>query len=91
MSEKALEAKAGKAIKKLHGLFLKFVSPSLAGVPDRIILLPWRRIYFVEFKSETGKLSKMQIVVHGLFKLVGFPVYVISNDDELADFIRIVS
>lgn len=87
MTEKALEQKARKEIMKLGGLLIKLVSPGFAGAPDRIALLPVKRLYFVEFKSASGRLSKLQVVVHEMLNALGFPVYVISTDDELRDFL----
>ncbi len=39
---------------------MKFVSPGQDGVPDRIVVMPGGRVYFVELKTETGKLSRIQ-------------------------------
>lgn len=91
MTEKALEAKARKEIRKHGGFLIKWLAPGFAGVPDRIALLPWRRIYFIEFKNETGVLSKIQIVVHAMFAAIGWPVYVISNNEQLENFIQAIS
>ena len=40
MNEKILERKLVSAVRKMGGFCIKFVSPGLDGVPDRIILLP---------------------------------------------------
>ena len=37
-------------IKVNRGLCLKFTSPSMIGIPDRIILLPKAKIEFIETK-----------------------------------------
>lgn len=41
-------------IKVNIGLCLKFTSPSMTGIPDRIILLPKAKIEFIETKR-TGR------------------------------------
>ena len=51
MIEKQVEQALRKAIRDRGGLALKFVSPGLAGVPDRIVLMPNRRVAFVELKA----------------------------------------
>ena len=51
MIEKQVEQALRKAVRDRGGLALKFVSPGLAGVPDRIVLMPNRRIAFVELKA----------------------------------------
>jgi hypothetical protein len=58
MRESAVELWLRKA---LNGcLYYKFVSPGNAGVPDRIVVAPGGRIYFVELKAEDGVLSALQ-------------------------------
>lgn len=39
---------------------LKFVSPNNPGVPDRIVITPDGRVYFVELKTEYGRLAPIQ-------------------------------
>lgn len=60
MTEKVLEAKFVRDVRALGGVTYKFVSPGNVGVPDRIVITPEGRVWFVELKTETGKLSKMQ-------------------------------
>ena len=57
--EKDIEARVKKGIEDAGGLFFKFTSPGNDGVPDRIAVLPGRTVY-VELKTKTGKLSKLQ-------------------------------
>ena len=54
MNEKLIERKLREGVKALGGLALKFSSPYHRGVPDRIVLMPGGRMYFVELKT-TGK------------------------------------
>ena len=51
MRENVIERALRDAIKKQGGWCLKFVSPGMAGVPDRICLLPGGVIAFVELKA----------------------------------------
>ena len=46
MREKAIEAQLVQATKHRSGLALKFTSPGMAGVPDRILLMPGGRAAF---------------------------------------------
>ena len=57
--EKDIEARVKKGIEDAGGLFFKFTSPGNDGVPDRIAVLPGRTVY-VELKTKTGRLSKLQ-------------------------------
>ena len=60
MKESAIEEKLVKGIKELGGLAYKFVSPGNIGVPDRMIILPGGKVFFVELKTDEGRLSNMQ-------------------------------
>lgn len=60
MLEKHLEKKITDKAKKLGFLVKKFVSPSNIGEPDRIFFNKEGKVFFIEFKSAKGKLSKMQ-------------------------------
>ena len=66
-SESQLERKLFERVKKMGGMCLKFVSPGRAGVPDRIILMPNGKIYFVEMKSLAGQTSIIQDYVFKKF------------------------
>ena len=90
MTEKDLEKKLGERVKKLGGLSLKWVNPWFTGVPDRIVLLPRRRIFFVELKSPNGKLTARQKIVHETLAVMGWPVYVIRNTEELDAFCEMI-
>lgn len=59
-SEKRVEALLTAGVKKLGGVAYKFVSPGNSGVPDRIIIMPGGKIYFVELKREGGQLTNLQ-------------------------------
>ena len=60
MLEKDIERRMVQEVKKRGGLCYKFVSPGNPGVPDRLIITPEGRVVFVELKTETGRLSKIQ-------------------------------
>lgn len=61
MRESSLESKICRHAKQNGWLVYKFTSPGTRGVPDRIFIKNGRLI-FVEFKSSTGELTKLQIV-----------------------------
>jgi Holliday junction resolvase len=58
--EKDLERKIVNKAKKLGYIADKYSSPSNRGVPDRIFISENGKLFFVEFKSKKGKLSKLQ-------------------------------
>jgi hypothetical protein len=77
--ETAIESKVVKKAKQLGFLTYKFVSPSNRGVPDRIFISPSGKIFFIEFKSKKGKLSKLQQKTIKDIEQFKIPVYVVSN------------
>lgn len=89
MKEKQVEARLRDEVKKLGGIAYKFESPGNNGVPDRIIILPMGVIEFVELKKpKGGRLSPLQIYQHRRLEEIGTHVHVISNLEEVDDFIR---
>lgn len=58
--EKQIEKYLRLRVEERGGVCMKFVSPGQDGVPDRIVVMPGGRVYFVELKTKTGKLSRIQ-------------------------------
>lgn len=58
------------------GIAIK-LSPTVAGVPDRLVILPGGRMYMVELKAPNGKLSPVQHHVHDLLRKLGIRVHVL--------------
>jgi len=85
--ERNIERKLYQKIKEIGGLALKFISPSLNGVPDRIVLLPKGQMYFVELKDNFEKPSPSQLKVHEKLRKLGFDVRVVDSMDAVEKFI----
>ena len=60
MLERDVERRLVQAVRASGGLALKFVSPGMAGVPDRIILFPGGRAAFCEVKAPGRKPRPLQ-------------------------------
>ena len=89
MLESEVEKRLFKKVKnELHGRAFKFVSPGFNGVPDRIVLVPMGRIYFVETKAPGKKLRKLQEWVRDLISELGFVVLRIDTVEKVEAFIR---
>ena len=84
-----LERKLKKEIEKKGGLCLKFISPGMNGVPDRIVLVG-TRVYFIELKTKTGVLSVRQKYIHKILNKQGHPVIIINDEKTLNDFINAI-
>ncbi|NLI90385.1 MAG: VRR-NUC domain-containing protein [Epulopiscium sp.] len=88
MEEKQVELKLKQEIEKLGGLCLKFVSPGMSGMPDRLILLPDKKIYFAELKAPGEKLRPLQLKRKEQLESLGFKVYKIDSYEKVEEVIR---
>lgn len=62
MLEKQIESYFVKAVRRIGGVAYKFVSPAHRGVADRVVCLPDGSTWFVELKTDGGRLSPLQQV-----------------------------
>lgn len=86
MRESTIEKKFCAEIKKGRGLCIKLVSPSMNGLPDRLVLLPNGRVAFVEFKAPGEKMRPLQLIRKKLLESLGFAVYCIDCM-EMVDYV----
>ena len=83
MRENEIERRLSVSGKEMGGMAVKFVSPGLDGVPDRIVLLPGRKIAFVELKAPGKKPRPLQEKRKRQLEGLGFPVYVIDKAEQI--------
>jgi hypothetical protein len=88
MKEKQIESKLKREVERKGGLALKFISPTMVGVPDRLILLPRGKVYFVELKAPGKKLRPIQLKRKKQLESLGFKVYVIDSFEGVEEFIQ---
>lgn len=88
MLEKKIENKLTMMVKKTGGIAVKFVSPSLAGIPDRLVLLPDGVIAFVELKAPGKSPRPLQLSRHRLLRSLGFKVYVIDDVSHIEKMLK---
>lgn len=82
--EKDIESKLTAMVKRHDGLCLKWVCPGWSGVPDRIILIPFGRVFFAETKRpKGGKVGKLQDWWRQTLCRMGFRCYVIWNEKDI--------
>ena len=87
MREQTVENRLVKEVEKLGGICWKFVSPGVAGVPDRLVLLPGGKIVFVELKAPGEKARKLQEYRHKQLRRLGFRVEIIDSIEGVKEFI----
>lgn len=83
MREKFVEQKLVQAVKAMGGIAPKFTSPGMAGMPDRLVLLPGGRMAFAELKAPGKKPRALQMARHRLLQRLGFKVYVIDGTEQI--------
>ena len=88
MNEKLIEKKLREGVKNSGGIALKFSSPYHRGIPDRIVLMPKGRGYFVELKSTGKKPTPLQAKAMSDLESLGFEVRVIDRQEELNRFLE---
>lgn len=87
MNEKTWERRLFSDVKKHDGYAVKLLS-SITGLPDRLVLMPGGRIWFVELKSPGKKLRLLQVVWRNRLEKLGFKYYVIDSKKSYLCFLN---
>ena len=91
MREIRVEHRLLTEVTKRKGMCPKFVSPGMAGMPDRLILLPGGRMAFAELKAPGRIPRPLQLARHKKLRALGFSVYVIDDLDEIGGVLDEIS
>ena len=87
-NEKYLEKRLREEIRKAGGLAIKFTSPYFTGMPDRLVLMPKGRIWFVEVKSTGKKLKDIQDAQAKKLQELGFNARLVDSKATLDSLIE---
>lgn len=87
MKEYAVEKHLVQKTQECGGICLKFISPGIAGVPDRIVILPGGKIGFAELKAPGKKPRLVQRAVLRVLYRLGCRVAAIDNKKSAEGFI----
>jgi hypothetical protein len=79
MLERRVEQRLVSRARAAGGLAIKWVAPSMSGVPDRIVFLPGGRIFFVELKAPGKTPTALQERVIGILRSLGAEVHVVDS------------
>lgn len=90
MQESQIEKYFKQRIESGKGLCIKFTSASGSGFPDRIVLIPDGKVYFVELKAPGKKPRPLQAAVHKTFLRYGHKVWVIDSKGKADEFLNAV-
>ncbi|WP_346914187.1 VRR-NUC domain-containing protein [Clostridium sp.] len=83
MRESEIEKALTIEVKKRGGLALKFISPGMSGVPDRLIMMKGGKLAFIELKAPGKKLRSLQIKRKRQLESLGFLVYCIDDKEKI--------
>ena len=87
-SEKNLEQALVAGVKLRGGMAIKLTSQFHRGLPDRLVLLPYRTVCFVELKSTGAKRTRLQEAAAELLGVLGFRTFVIDSSEALWEFFQ---
>ena len=87
MLEKEIEKDLVKRVKALGGFCIKLTSPSMGGLPDRMVFLSNGKFAFVELKAKGKKPRPLQLKRMTDFKKLGFRSFVIDGKEQIGGVI----
>lgn len=82
MRERDIERWLRRQIESMGGLAYKFSSPGNDGVPDRIAIMPEGRVWFIELKTDKGRLTPIQTWQQDRLRKRGVMVRTVYGMDE---------
>lgn len=88
--ESDAEALLASAVKRMHGLCLKLKFIGIDGAPDRLLFLPFGRLYFVELKKPGGRLEKSQQILFPMLEKIGFKIWILYGEEDVKKFIHLL-
>ena len=83
MREKIIERNFVQSVKAMGGIALKFTSPGVDGMPDRLVILPIGYIAFVEVKAPGLKPRPLQVKKHEMLRRLGCKVFVLDDEGQI--------
>lgn len=83
MREREIEHHLVMETEKAGGKAVKFISPSFAGMPDRLVLLGDGKMGFVEVKAPGQKPRPLQLKRHAMLRRLGYRVFVLDAIEEI--------
>jgi hypothetical protein len=89
--ERDLERYFSKECKRLKITSIKLHLKFSTGYPDRLVILPFNKVLWVELKTLTGKLSARQEQVHFQLRLHHHCVLVLRTKEEITHALETAS
>jgi len=83
MREAQIERALVTSVRAMGGLALKFISPGMDGVPDRLVLLPQGRMAFIELKAPGKQMRPLQVKRKRQLEALGFSSYCVDSKEQI--------
>lgn len=83
--ESTVEAYLHSRVVAVGGTTFK-IAPTTVGLPDRMVILPGGKIHLVELKTETGRLSTVQKLLHERLGDLGVQVFTLYGKLDVDDW-----
>jgi hypothetical protein len=90
MREKSIEQSLVRKVVDCGGFCWKFTSPGIAGVPDRLVLLPYGKLAFIEVKAPGKVPTAQQLYRHEQLRSLGFKVFVLADPDDIGGILNAI-
>lgn len=84
--ESKIEKQFALMVRARGGLAVK-LAPTIAGIPDRLVLWPHGGFNLVELKTKFGKLRPIQVHRHAQLKAMGHDVVVLAGEAAIVDWL----
>lgn len=89
--ERVIEQYLCRKVEEVGGLAIKLNPISYAGIPDRLVIMPKSKIYFVELKAPGFKLRGLQKYRAGQLKKLGQSCYCLDSKEAVDEFLKLVN
>ena len=87
MREKEIEQRLVAEVRSRGGIAPKLVCPSFDGMPDRIVLMTFGRMGFVEVKAPGKKSRPLQEARARLLRQLGYKVFILDGAEQIGGII----
>jgi hypothetical protein len=88
VSEARIERKLYQAVQKAGGRCIKLPAILYRGIPDRLVILPGGRLFFLELKTDRGRASQAQKHWVSFLRRLGFYSDIIYGLSQMERFIH---
>lgn len=86
-SERTIERRFVSEVEKKGGMAIKLFASSWVGIPDRLVLIPGGKVWFVELKKQGSQPRPIQLKRHQQLRSLGFKVDVVFSIEDINRFV----